>query len=216
MNNAVMLPRLSNIDVIALDAAVASGKAGERAYRLLQNRQYVVPDRLPLLLITTHEDPKNGHVFLEELAAAQSMAERAGPFCHEVKIVLEKGRTETATKALTLHRAYFTGMSDQERKERVLLLGRRGGKGKPEFIAPFTGRAETTCGTWTPVVAYQRGSTTWIAGTRPKSEEEGEVVEDAAAIPEVWANNPLVEGTSVHGVLDPSNDDWDLTFSSNS
>jgi peptide/nickel transport system substrate-binding protein len=40
------------------------------------------------------------------------------------------------------------------------------------------------------------------------------IVDDAAAIPEVWADNALLEGTSVHGVLDPSNDDWDLAFSS--
>jgi hypothetical protein len=42
------------------------------------------------------------------------------------------------------------------------------------------------------------------------------IVDDAAAIPEVWADNALVEGTTVHGVLDPSNDDWDLAFSSTS
>jgi peptide/nickel transport system substrate-binding protein len=40
------------------------------------------------------------------------------------------------------------------------------------------------------------------------------IVDDAAAIPEVWANNALVEGTKVHGVLDGWNDDWNLSFSS--
>jgi len=40
------------------------------------------------------------------------------------------------------------------------------------------------------------------------------VVDDAAAIPEVWSDNALVEGTKVHGVLDPWNDDWNLSFSS--
>jgi peptide/nickel transport system substrate-binding protein len=40
------------------------------------------------------------------------------------------------------------------------------------------------------------------------------IVDDAAAIPEVWADNPLVEGSSVKGVLDPWNDDWNLSFSS--
>jgi len=40
------------------------------------------------------------------------------------------------------------------------------------------------------------------------------IVDDAAAIPEVWANNPLVEGSTVHGVIDKWNDDWDLSFSS--
>lgn len=171
MNNAVMLSRLANLDVIALDAGVASGAAGERAYRLLQNRQSVAPDHLPWLLITTHKDANNEQVYSEELAAAQRMATRVAPFCREINIVLENGRTETATKALALHRAFYPGMTDQEHKECVLLLGRRGGKGKPEFIAPFIGGAGTTCGTWTPVVAYQRGKTTWIAGTRSQKEE---------------------------------------------
>ena len=40
------------------------------------------------------------------------------------------------------------------------------------------------------------------------------IVDDAPAIPEVWVNNPLVEGSKVHGVLDPWNDDWNLSFSS--
>jgi peptide/nickel transport system substrate-binding protein len=40
------------------------------------------------------------------------------------------------------------------------------------------------------------------------------IVEDAPAIPEVWADNALVEGSKVHGVLDPWNDDWSLSFSS--
>jgi peptide/nickel transport system substrate-binding protein len=40
------------------------------------------------------------------------------------------------------------------------------------------------------------------------------IVDDAAAIPEVWADNALVEGSKVKGVLDPWNDDWNLTFSS--
>src|SRR5579859_3414176 len=102
MNDSVMLTRLSNIDVIALDAAVASGAAGERAYRLLQNRKDVAPGHLPWLLITTHSDPKNERVSVEELAAAQRMAARVAPFCREVQIVPENSRTETATKALAL------------------------------------------------------------------------------------------------------------------
>lgn len=36
----------------------------------------------------------------------------------------------------------------------------------------------------------------------------------APAIPEVWSDNALVEGSKVKGVLDPWNDDWNLSFSS--
>jgi peptide/nickel transport system substrate-binding protein len=45
------------------------------------------------------------------------------------------------------------------------------------------------------------------------AQADKDIVDDAAAIPEVWANNALVEGTKVHGVLDPWNDDWNLSFS---
>jgi peptide/nickel transport system substrate-binding protein len=40
------------------------------------------------------------------------------------------------------------------------------------------------------------------------------IVNDAPAIPEIWADNALVMGSSVRGVLDPWNDDWNLSFSS--
>lgn len=40
------------------------------------------------------------------------------------------------------------------------------------------------------------------------------IVNDAAAIPEVWSDNAELEGSKVHGVLDPWNDDWNLSFSS--
>ncbi len=40
------------------------------------------------------------------------------------------------------------------------------------------------------------------------------IVDDAPAIPEVWADNALLEGSKVHGVLDTWNDDWNLSFSS--
>ncbi|HUA48649.1 MAG TPA: hypothetical protein VMA77_25680 [Solirubrobacteraceae bacterium] len=40
------------------------------------------------------------------------------------------------------------------------------------------------------------------------------IVDDAAAIPEVWSTDALIEGSKVKGVLDPWNDDWNLSFSS--
>jgi peptide/nickel transport system substrate-binding protein len=40
------------------------------------------------------------------------------------------------------------------------------------------------------------------------------ITDSAAAIPEVWADNALVQGSKIHGVLDPWNDDWDLSFTS--
>jgi peptide/nickel transport system substrate-binding protein len=39
------------------------------------------------------------------------------------------------------------------------------------------------------------------------------LVMDAPAIPEIWSSNALLKGTSVKGVLDKWNDDWNLSFS---
>jgi ABC-type transport system substrate-binding protein len=36
----------------------------------------------------------------------------------------------------------------------------------------------------------------------------------APAIPEIWADNALLTGKTVKGVLDLWNDDWNLSFSS--
>jgi peptide/nickel transport system substrate-binding protein len=40
------------------------------------------------------------------------------------------------------------------------------------------------------------------------------IVDDAPAIPEVWSDNALLEGSKVKGVLDEWNDEWNLSFSS--
>ncbi|MGB8348364.1 MAG: hypothetical protein WCD86_26010 [Ktedonobacteraceae bacterium] len=160
---AVMLERLEQVDVIALDAAVSADLMGARARRLLANRQRVAPHRLPRLLITAHNDI--------ERQLAQRAARQLQIFVESVTILDERGRNEMAVNALALHRQHWPDVPEQERKLRILLLGRRGGGGKPQFIVPFVGGAGTTCGAWTPIVAYQRGKTTWIAGTRSKEEE---------------------------------------------
>lgn len=171
MNDALMLSRLTEIDVIALDAAVADGEAGERASRLLRNRQRTAPDRLPSLLIAVHDQSGTGNSAATELAAAQRMAQQAAPLCQRIQIIRQKNRSEGSLRALEFHRQWFPETAERERKDRILLLGRRGGGGQPQFIAPFVGGAGTTCGAWTPVVAYQHGHRTWIAGTRSKEEE---------------------------------------------
>jgi DNA repair photolyase len=163
VSRPLMLERLTNLDIIVIDAAVISGLPGERAKRLVENRYHVAPHNLPKLLITVHSDN-------EKLCAQQAINDFK-PFVASIEIRFEHGRNETAVNALKLHQECWPTISMQERKTRILLLGRRGGGGKPQFIVPFTGGAGTTCGTWTPIVAYQKGKTTWIAGTRSKEEE---------------------------------------------
>ncbi len=159
----VMLERLQDVDLVALDAAVATGEAGERAQRLLANRRRLAPERPPQVVLTL-QTPQ------EEALAAQAAA-RLRPLAAEVRLQWQRGRQETAQHALALHRQLWPAMEETQRKARILLLIRRGGAGKPQFIAPFVGGAGTTCGAWTPIVAYRQGSRTWIAGTRPPEEE---------------------------------------------
>jgi DNA repair photolyase len=160
----VMLNRLAALDVIGVDAAVTTGKAGDRAMRLLENRRRVAPDRLPNVLIMAHT--------AEEYQQALAAAERFRPLAQAIEIQTQRGRNETAIHTLQAHRTGWPECREQERKSHVLLLSRRGGGGKPQFIVPFVGGAGTTCGTWTPIIAYKRGKTTWIAGTRSREEEQ--------------------------------------------
>jgi hypothetical protein len=44
-------------------------------------------------------------------------------------------------------------------KRQTLFLTRRGGKGVPQFVSPFTGGAGTTCGKWTHVVKFEADGT---------------------------------------------------------
>ena len=93
----------------------------------------MLPQCLPRLLITAHNDV--------ERQQAHQAALQLHPFAETVTILDEQGRNETAVNALSLHRQYWPDMSEQERKTRILLLSRRGGGGKPQFIAPFVGGA---------------------------------------------------------------------------
>nr|BBH95168.1 hypothetical protein KTA_33670 [Thermogemmatispora argillosa] len=160
-----MLERLAEIDLVTLDAAVSTGPALARARRLLTNRQRLAPGRPAHLLLHAHS-PR------EEDLAREATATLA-PLVAAVHLRRLRSRTEVASEALALHRQLWPAEEEARRKARLLCLIRRGGAGKPQFIAPFVGGAGTTCGAWTPIVAYRRGRQTWIAGTRPPEQERG-------------------------------------------
>ncbi len=163
-----MLARLSELDVIAIDGALLDDAPLTRMERLLKNRAQIAPERLPWVLI--------GSFSPDETARARRIASRLQPFCHTLQLVALHQQRELATAALALHKTHFPAPPGgvDARKARLLLLVRRGGKSsQPQFIKPFVGGAGTTCGAWTPIVAYQKGKTTWIAGTRPKADEQG-------------------------------------------
>jgi DNA repair photolyase len=158
-----MLERLRDIDLVVLDAAVAGGEAGRRARRLLANRQRLAPARPAHLLLHAHSS--------QEEEGALAVAKALAPLVAAFHLRRLKSRADVASEALALHRQLWPDVPEVQRKARMLLLIRRGGAGTPQFIAPFVGGAGTTCGAWTPIVAYRRGHQTWIAGTRSREEE---------------------------------------------
>src|SRR5438034_367382 len=95
----LMLERLADIDIIVLDAAVASGPLGERAKRLLENRRNMHPHHSFKLLITAHSDG--------EQQIAQTVTESLQHLVDSVETIVESGRNETAINALRLHRKHW-------------------------------------------------------------------------------------------------------------
>ncbi len=80
--------------IAALDAAVTTGPAGDRALRLLSNRRRVAPQTLPKLLLTAHNNA--------EYQWAQDAAQRFSPLVDSVKVLMQSGRNETALNALAV------------------------------------------------------------------------------------------------------------------
>jgi peptide/nickel transport system substrate-binding protein len=92
------------------------------------------------------------------------------------------------------------------------------------LFVPFSGEAIVPINNsnWAvlndPKVNSALNSAAAITATQPRlqafAKADKMIVDAAAAIPEIWANNALLEGSKVHGVLDGWNDDWNLSFSS--
>ena len=123
-----------------------------RVISLLENRHSwgFVP---PLVMLAVHNDN-------EEVAANQFILQDNK--LAEYVVVRQKGHNETVGNAISLFRNSFDPNLDPfMAKRKTLFLTRRGGKGKPHFISPFTGGAGTTCGEWTrPVVRHPDGTVT--------------------------------------------------------
>ena len=92
------------------------------------------------------------------------------------------------------------------------------------LFVPFSGKAIVPINNTNsallndPKVNSAIDSASAISGQTPRlaafAQADKAIVDDAPAVPEVWADNALVEGSTVHGVLDGWNDDWNLSFSS--
>ncbi len=123
----------------------------ERASMLLSNRARWGRE-MPLVMIAVHNE--------QELKAADRLVSTYAKHVADFRIVQQKGHNETVGNAIGLFREYFDQSADPFTvKRQSLFLTRRGGKGKPKFISPFTGGQGTTCGEWTHVMSRKKNGT---------------------------------------------------------
>ena len=54
----------------------------------------------------------------------------------------------------------------------------------------------------------------WLCTRGVGGQIDKQITYAAPAIPEIWSNNAELKGSTVKGVLDVWNDDWNLSFSS--
>lgn len=143
------LGNLERINLVGVAAPLlAMPGAGARALQLLLNRTSA-GSKLPTLMLFAHND--------EEEVAANAWAAHLNvqhpDIVAEVKIVREKGHNEATGNAIGYLSNLHPGSRMFDVKRQMLILSRRGGKGKAQFISPFTGGHGTTCATWTRKVA---------------------------------------------------------------
>lgn len=144
------LSNLARIQLIVVAATnLLEPQSQQRHFRLLLNRAKVNPAELPQLLLAAHSDEEAQAAHTFKLA----LSHLAEPVTGEVRVIRQKGHNETVGHALSWLGELFPDASLFERKRQMLYLSRRGGKGKPQFISPFTGGEGTTCATWTRKVA---------------------------------------------------------------
>lgn len=139
------IDNLGRINLIGVAAPLlVIPNARNRIMQLLLNRTVVGTQR-PSLMLLAHSDSEEAlaHDFSVELEAAYSS------LVSEARVVREDGHNEAAGNAIS----YLRGLDPTARlfaiKRQMLILSRRGGKGKAHFISPFTGGHGTTCATWT-------------------------------------------------------------------
>ncbi len=139
------LTSLARIKLITFPAALLYSEAAmKRLGRVLANRASVVLDK-PHLLLFAQDDA--------ELAKAewfrQVMMQKHPDWVASIEVMRQKGHNEAAATAIRYLQQLEPAAKMFEIKRQLLVLSRRGGKGNPHFIAPFTGGHDTTCATWT-------------------------------------------------------------------
>jgi hypothetical protein len=120
--------------------------------QLLRNRARCGPDELPLIV------PFVGDAAGDD-DAASSLNREASSLGRVLPVFQEDFGRHVGT-ALEVYKEEIDPSAQAfAAKRRMLILTRRGGQGKPQFVSPFTAGEGTTCGCWTKVVDYSKDGT---------------------------------------------------------
>lgn len=143
------LDNLARIKLITFPATLLySDEAMRRLGRVLENRAAIVGDK-PHLLLFAHDD--------DEFAKAEwfqhTMLNKHPGWVASIEIMRQKGHNDASADAIRYLKRLQPDARMFEIKRQLLVLSRRGGKGIPHFIGPFTGGHGTTCATWTRKVS---------------------------------------------------------------
>lgn len=136
---------LARIKLIAIaGTALLENMQADRALAVLRNRCSWGAGS-PRVMVAVHNRL--------EAAAAESFIRRLPIQRSRCHIVPQNGHNETVGNALRLFRERIDPHAKAwAAKRMILFLVRRGGKGKPQFVTPFTAGQGTTCGEWTRAV----------------------------------------------------------------
>jgi hypothetical protein len=143
---------LSRIKLISVAGPLlCDPRQSERVMKLLRNRQDWGIEQ-PLVMLALHDEREESEARRFQSGPARELARFTS--------VWQKGHNETSGHVIELFRREFQPNADSFiAKRHSLLLTRRGGKGKPNFVSPFLGGQGTTCGEWTrPMVRTPDGT----------------------------------------------------------
>jgi len=139
------LANLARIRLITFSAALLHSEATQiRLGQLLMNRADVAEDRPHLLIFANDNTELNKAERFKQL-----LLSKHPELVATVEVMMQKGHNDSAANAIRYLKQLEPDIKMFEIKRQLLVLSRRGGKGIPHFIAPFTGGHDTTCATWT-------------------------------------------------------------------
>ena len=148
----IVRDNLARIRLVSVAGPIVRDERQTRRLLSLLNRRREWDIEPPLLSLAVHSS--------EEEDAAEAFVQGPGRQLGRYVIARQNGHNESVGHAIELFRKEFDPQADAFTvKRQSLILTKRGGKGKANFVSPFLGGQGTTCGEWTrPMVRKPDGT----------------------------------------------------------